>query len=132
MEVTNHGQIDLDEKTWDALITEKEDKEVRGSTASRGKAQGVVRLVLSRHDFHKMNQGDVLVTSMTRPDFVPVLNKCAAIVTNEGGVTCHAAIISREMKIPCIIATGNATQILKDGDMVEVDADNGVVRIIER
>lgn len=131
MEVTNHGQVDLDEKVWDGLITEGESGDVKGSIASRGKARGVVRIVLSRHDFHKMNQGDILVTSMTRPDFVPVLNKCAAIVTNEGGVTCHAAIISREMKIPCIIATGNATKVLKDGDMVEVDADKGMVKIIK-
>ncbi|MEK7463630.1 MAG: PEP-utilizing enzyme [Patescibacteria group bacterium] len=131
MEVTNHGQVDLDEKVWDSLITEGEGSEVTGVSASKGRVKGTVKIVLGRADFHKMQRGDILVTSMTRPDFVPVLNKCGAIVTNEGGVTCHAAIISREMNIPCIIGTKNATKILKDGDMVEVDAEKGIVKIIK-
>lgn len=130
MEVTNDGQIDLDENIWNGLITEAEDSEVKGVVASKGKVVGTVKIILGANDFHKMEQGDILVTSMTRPDFVPVLGKCGAIVTNEGGVTCHAAIISREMKIPCIIGTKNSTKILKDGDKVEVDAEKGIVKII--
>lgn len=132
VEITTEGCRDLDKNVWNALVTEGEDgMEIKGSIASRGKVQGKVKIVLSSPDFHKMEQGDILVTSMTRPDFAPVFHKCGAIVTNEGGITCHAAIISREMKIPCIIGTGNATKILKDGDMVEVDADKGVVTIIK-
>ena len=69
---------------------------------------------------------------MTTPDFVPAMKKASAFITDEGGITCHAVIIAREMKKPCIIGTKIATQILKDGDLVEVDADNGVVRILER
>ena len=67
---------------------------------------------------------------MTSPDYVPYLKKVAAIVTDEGGVNCHAAIVSREMNIPCIIGTKIATQVLKDDDRVEVDADNGIVKIL--
>jgi pyruvate,water dikinase len=68
---------------------------------------------------------------MTTPDFVPAMRKAVAIITDEGGITCHAAIVSRELGKPCIIGTKIATKALKDGDVVEVDADNGVVRIIK-
>jgi pyruvate,water dikinase len=68
---------------------------------------------------------------MTRPEFVPLMKKAIAIVTDEGGITCHAAIVSRELKKPCIIGTKVATQVLKDGDMVEVDANSGIVRILK-
>ena len=74
--------------------------------------------------------GDILVTGMTRPEFVPLMKKASAIITDEGGLTCHAAIISRELNIPCIIGTKIATQVLQDGDMVEVDADKGIIRIL--
>lgn len=69
-------------------------------------------------------------TSMTRPEFVPLMKKAAAIITDEGGITCHAAIVSRELNIPCIIGTRIATKVLKDGDYIEVDADNGIVKIL--
>ena len=69
---------------------------------------------------------------MTRPELMPAVKKAKAIVTDEGGITCHAAIISRELKIPCIIGTKIATKILKDGDFVEVDANNGVIRVLEK
>lgn len=78
-----------------------------------------------------MEKGEILVTVMTSPDFMVAAKKAAAIVTDEGGITCHAAIVSREMKIPCIIGTKIATKVLKDGDIVEVDADKGVVRKIK-
>ena len=68
------------------------------------------------------------MTHMTTPDFVPAMRRAAAIVTDEGGVTCHAAIIARELKKPCVVGTKHATQIFKDGDMVEVDANAGIVR----
>jgi pyruvate,water dikinase len=69
---------------------------------------------------------------MTRPEFVPLMKKAAGIVTDEGGITCHAAIISRELGKPCIIGTQTATQIIKDGDLVEVRANHGTVRILNR
>ncbi len=73
-------------------------------------------------------EGDVLVTAMTSPDFFPLMKKTSAIVTNLGGITCHAAILARELGKPCVIGTEFATTILKDGDIVEVDAEKGVVR----
>jgi pyruvate,water dikinase len=68
---------------------------------------------------------------MTTPDYVPSMKVAGAIVTNEGGLLCHAAIISRELGKPCVIATKIATQVFKDGDMVEVDADKGIIRILK-
>ena len=68
---------------------------------------------------------------MTQPSYLAAIKKSAAYITDEGGITCHAAIVSRELKIPCIIGTKYATQVFKDGDLVEVDADNGIVRKIK-
>ena len=65
---------------------------------------------------------------MTRPEMIPIIKKASAIVTDEGGITCHAAIISREMKIPCIVGTQTSTIIIKDNDIIEVDAEKGIVR----
>lgn len=78
----------------------------------------------------KLKKGDVLVSINTNPALMPAIKKSVAIVTNEGGVTCHATIIARELKKPCIIGTKIATQVLKDGDLVELDADSGVVRVL--
>jgi len=107
-----------------------EEKNLKGVQASRGKASGNVRVILKPSEFERMRDGDVLVTTMTRPEFVPLMKKASAILTDEGGITSHASIVSRELGKPCIIGTKIATQILKDGDFVEVDADNGVVRVI--
>ena len=106
-------------------------KMVTGQAAFRGKVVGIVRIindpkrVLIKHKF-------VLVSSMTTPAFVPLLQKAVAIVTDEGGLTCHAAIIAREMKIPCVIGTKLATKVFHDGDLVEVDAYKGIVKILKR
>lgn len=78
----------------------------------------------------KVQEGDVLVTQMTFPSFIVAMKRACAFVTDEGGITCHAAIVAREMQKPCIIGTKIATQVLKDGDAVEVDAENGAVRVI--
>jgi phosphohistidine swiveling domain-containing protein/DNA-binding transcriptional ArsR family regulator len=104
---------------------------VRGNVASRGRANGKVKIVKKLSELSKVEQGDILVAKMTTPDYVMAMRKAAAIVTDEGGVTCHAAIVSREFNIPCIVGTRNATQILTDNDTVEVDAIEGVVRVIE-
>ena len=106
--------------------------ELKGMTGNRGKIVGRARIILdAKKDEYKLQSGDILVTSMTRPEFLPLMNKAVAFVTDEGGITCHAAIVAREMNKPCIISTKIATQVFKDGDLVEVDADNGVVRIIK-
>jgi phosphoenolpyruvate synthase/pyruvate phosphate dikinase len=104
-------------------------KEIKGQSAYGGVAIGNVR-VLKSSQVNDFIEGDIIVTGMTTPDFAPLMKKAGAIITNEGGVTCHAAIVSRELKKPCIIGTKIATQVLKDGDLVEVDADNGVVRML--
>lgn len=103
-----------------------------GQVASQGYAKGIARIVLGLSDFGKFQEGEVLVTGMTRPEFVPLMKKAIAIVTNEGGITSHAAIVSRELDKPCIIGTKNATQLIHDGDLVEVRAHHGTVRILER
>jgi phosphohistidine swiveling domain-containing protein len=125
---------DLAQQIHDTVFVEKnlgEVSEIKGSVASKGKATGKVKIIQTTHDMINMSEGDILVASMTRPETVPAMKKAAAIVTDEGGVTSHAAIVSRELDIPCIIGTKIATKILQDGDEVEVDADKGVVRIIK-
>ncbi len=102
-----------------------------GQTACHGYAKGRAKIILYKNDFNKFKEGEILVTGMTRPEYLPVMKKAAAIVTNEGGITSHAAIISRELNKPCIIGTQNATQLIKNGDWVEVDANKGVVKIIK-
>ena len=106
-------------------------KELKGSTACIGNVTGKVKIINLPEDMIKMEQGDILVSSATTPSIVPAMKKAAAIVTDEGGLTCHAAIVSRELGIPCVIGTKIATQVLKDGDLVEVDAEKGIVRILE-
>ena len=85
-------------------------------------------MILSYHDIKRVQEGDILVTNTTHPNYLPAMQKAAAFVTNEGGIISHAAIVARELKKPCIVGTKIATQLLKDGDMVEVDADKGMVK----
>ncbi len=106
-------------------------KQVKGTIACKGNVKGNVRLIWSANDFSKVQEGDVIVTSMTTPEMVPIMKLASAFVTDEGGVTCHAAIVAREMKKPCVIGTKIATKVFKDGDIVEVDANAGVVKIIK-
>ncbi len=103
-------------------------KELVGQTACLGKATGTVKILHGPKDLHKMRRGDVLVAIATDPDIVPAMKLAAAIVTEQGGVTSHAAIVSRELGVPCVIGTKIATKWLKDGDKVEVDATRGIVR----
>lgn len=109
---------------------DKRVSEIKGQIAQKGVVKGMVRLIEKYEDINKVGEGDVLVTTMTMPRYLPAMKKAIAFVTDEGGVTCHAAIVAREMKKPCIIGTKIATQVLKDGDEVEVDANSGVVRIL--
>lgn len=103
--------------------------EIKGQVANKGKVQGIARVIIDPKKFTVFNRGDILVTVATRPDFVPLMKFASAIITEEGGITSHAAIVSRELGKPCIIGTKIATQFLKDGDLVEVDANKGIVRI---
>ena len=112
------------------LITDV--NKIKGSTAYPGKATGTVRVINSPSEMNKMKSGDILVSAATSPNLMPAIRQAAAIVTDEGGLTAHAAIVSRELKIPCVVGTKIATKVLKDGDLVEVDAEKGVVKIIKR
>ena len=105
--------------------------EVKGTIAYKGIARGIVKIIKNVESLGKMLDGDILVAPMTSPNFLVAMKKAVAFVTDEGGITCHAAIIAREMKKPCIIGTKIATKVLHDGDLVEVNADKGVVRIIK-
>ena len=116
------------------LIKRGEENFLRGLIASRGFVRGCVKIIEHPiRDSYKLKKGDILVTSMTTPDFVPLMERAGAVVTNEGGVLCHAAIISRELGVPAIVGTEKATEILKDGMFVEVRAheEEGIIRIIE-
>lgn len=106
--------------------------ELKGQIAQKGKVSGRVRVLKKREQVASVQEGEILVSTMTTPDFLPAMRRAAAFVTDEGGITCHAAIVSRELKKPCIIGTKVATKVLKDGDEVEVDAEKGVVRILKR
>ncbi|MDO8740095.1 MAG: PEP-utilizing enzyme [Candidatus Woesearchaeota archaeon] len=103
-----------------------------GRPAYRGKLRGAVNVILSVKELHKLKDKEILVTSNTTPDYVPFLKKAKAVITEKGGITSHAAIISREMKIPCIVGIKHITLALKTGDEIEVDAYKGVVKIIKR
>ena len=104
---------------------------IQGHPASRGKRKGKVRVIVDAKNINTLKKGEILVTHMTSPDYIMGVKKAGAIVTDEGGITCHAAIISRELNIPCITGTKTATETLKTGDKVEVDANKGTVRKIK-
>ncbi|AMK15910.1 phosphoenolpyruvate synthase [Methanobrevibacter olleyae] len=100
---------------------------IKGLGASPGLASGTVKVILSLDELDKVQDGDVMVTTMTTPDMVPAMKRATGIVTDEGGVTCHAAIISRELGIPCVVGTGDATTSLKENDEVTADGKKGLV-----
>ena len=123
------------------LTTEiKTERELRGVIANSGIAKGRIKIIPPDYyfDFSKlkrifedMERGDILVAETTSPELMPACQKAGAIITNQGGLLSHAAIVSREMNIPCIVGIENATEILKEGDKVEVDGNNGVVRVLK-
>ena len=106
-------------------------KILKGIAASAGIVEGLVKVVAGFKDNAKFKEGDVLVTELTEPSMVPMMIKASAIVTDIGGLTSHAAIVSREMGTPCVVATKEATKILKDGQRVKVDGAKGEVYAIE-
>jgi pyruvate,water dikinase len=100
---------------------------VRGIGVSPGRGSGQVRIILDVKDMSSFKPKDILVTEMTTPDWVPAMKIASAVVTNLGGKTCHAAIVSRELGVPCVVGTENATKVLKDGEMVTVDGQRGFI-----
>ncbi len=113
--------------------TEIKNRDLKGMVASKGMEQKIIgraKVVMNtKKDFFK--NGEILVTSMTRPEWVPLMRIAKAIITDEGGIACHAAIVSREMGKPCIIGTKTATQLIKDGDLVELDVNKGTVKVVK-
>jgi pyruvate, water dikinase len=114
--VKKHAQVAVDEKMQ------------RGITASPGKVTGRARIVLSPADNHKVKPGDILITTATTVDYLPAMKRAAAFVAEVGGLTCHAAVVAREFGVPCIVSLKNVTKKFKDGDLVELDANKGLVK----
>ena len=104
--------------------------ELRGVPACKGTVEGTVRIVRTKADMEAFRAGEILVTNQTTPEFVPIMKRAGAIVAEQGGITSHAAVISRELGVPCVIGIKTATRILQTGDKVQVDATNGIVKKI--
>jgi phosphohistidine swiveling domain-containing protein len=134
--VCDGKSFDLDDKLRELVISNLEQTKapnlnmIKGQVAMVGNAKGMVKIVNIDDDLVKMEESDVLVSRLTNPSLLPAMKKASAIVTDAGGLSCHAAIIARELKKPCVVGTKIATSVLKDGDLVEVDANNGIVRKI--
>ena len=122
--ITTLGDAPAEE---DSDVGETGDVLVRGLGASPGMATGNVKIVLDIDELDKIEDGDIMVTTMTTPDMVPAMRRASGIVTDEGGVTCHASIISRELGIPCVVGTGNATSTLEENTGVTLDGKKGLV-----
>ncbi len=122
-------------KEWEQKVVTQtaveESKELHGTCACPGSAIGKARVLLNSNQIHEMREGEVLVTQATTPDFVPAMKKAKAIITNEGGITSHAAIVSRELGVPCIVGVANATKQIKTGDLIDVHAASGTIKKIE-
>ncbi len=110
----------------------KSETEVEGVIAFKGIARGTARIVITYQEIAKVKQGDIIIANETTPDYIPAMKRAAAFVTNQGGITSHAAIVAREMRKPCIVGTSVATQVFKDGDFIEVDGDHGIIRIVKK
>lgn len=104
------------------------EKLLKGVPAFPGKITGIAKVINDPKNGHLLKKGEILVSGMTRPEFLPIMKRASAFVTDSGGILCHAAIVAREMKKPCVTGTKIATKFFKDGDIIEVDATKGVVR----
>lgn len=105
---------------------------ITGRTAQQGCVTGTAKIIQSVKELSKIESGDILITKMTTPDFVVAMRKCSGIVTDEGGITCHAAIVSRELGVPCIVGVKTATSRIQDGYVVELNATRGFVRVLRK
>lgn len=110
----------------------KKMSKLTGDIANKGFVKGKVRRVMGHKQIHEVKTGEILVSPMTIPDFLPAMVKAAAYVTDEGGILCHAAIVAREFNKPCIVGTKFATKIFHNGDLVEVDANKGIVTLLNK
>lgn len=129
--LTGRDSVNAEKK----IIGKKQDtniSEFEGMRSQGGKVTGKVVKILDPRRSSHFKTGDILVTTMTSPDFVILMKKASAIITDEGGLTSHAAVVSRELGVPCVIATKIATEVLNDGDLVEVNANHGLVKIIKK
>ncbi|MEK7649877.1 MAG: PEP-utilizing enzyme [Patescibacteria group bacterium] len=140
-EAITYGEGKELRKNFVNFLTITEAKEIKGTIANKGIVTGKVKVFPPSYYsdfsmltklFAEMEDGDVLVAETTSPELMPACKKAGAILANQGGLLSHAAIVSRELNIPCIVGLGNAVQALGDGDMVEVDADNGIVKILKK
>ena len=118
--------LDLEEVIIDV------DSGLKGTCAFPGTAKGVIKIVNEVVQIDKINDGEIMLAHTTFPALLPAMKKAAAFVTEDGGITCHAAIVAREMKKPCVVGVKSACSVLNDGDTVEVDATNGVITVIAR
>jgi len=125
-EIESKFNIKFEDKTRDFS------GELKGSSVYPGIAKGRVRKVLDRNQLRYFKEGEILVSPTTLPYFISAMKKASAIISDEGGVICHAAIVARELKKPCVIGVKIATDVLNNGDLVEVDANKGIVKIIKR
>ena len=105
-------------------------KEIKGISATNGVVQGRAFIIKTFHDCKRITSDDILIANSTHPNYLSAMQKAKAFVTNEGGIICHAAIVAREMKKPCVVGTKIATQIFKEGDIIEVNANTGIVKKI--
>jgi len=129
--IGNHAWFTFHKLTINKVVSnlprEKPSPTIQGRTAYPGKATGRVRVVKNKDDIKKFSKGDILVSCSTNPELLPAMRIAGAVITDEGGLMSHAAILCRELKIPCIIGTECATSVLKDGELVRVDTKNGCV-----
>lgn len=109
-----------------------ENKKIVGNIANKGKVQGIAKVLNNYNDIYKVNRGDIIVASMTTPDLISAMEKASGFITDEGGITCHAAILSREFDVPCVVGTIDATKKIHDGDLIELDANMGIINILKK
>lgn len=124
------GFIKLAHKAIQSSIDKNQ--EIKGTIAYRGIANGKVVKVFGKADLLNVGKGDILMARTTMPDYTPAMERAAAFVTEEGGVTSHAAIIARELKKPCLVGTKNCMHLINEGDEVEVDANKGIIRMLKK
>lgn len=111
---------------------EKQSERMYGNVANSGHVEGIAKVIFTQNELGKMEKGDILVAPCTRPEYLPAMKKAKAIITDEGGITSHAAIVSRELGVPCIVGLQHATDIIKDGDLIDVNANHGIVSVKKR
>lgn len=127
--VINNYKVWLESNKISLMDEEDNVKNLQGQIAYSKTVSGRVCKIFSEKDFNKFKEGDILVTPMTVPKFIEVIKKAKGIITDEGGITCHASIVARELQIPCVVGCKNATKILNDEDIVEIDGSTGIIKI---